>query len=73
MVTLLLFNCKKDKAKNLSAQTIIDTAIDISGGSFISASTIDFDFRDKHYKATRNGGDFTLEREFNDVTSHSVS
>lgn len=69
ILSLLLFNCKQEKIKTLSAQTIIDNSIKISGGKLITSSTIDFDFRDTHYKAFRKHGVFILEREFIDKTS----
>ncbi|OUS00734.1 deoxyribose-phosphate aldolase [Flavobacteriales bacterium 33_180_T64] len=69
ILSLLFLNCKQEKTEPLSAQTIIDNSIEISGGELIASSTIDFDFRDKHYKAFRNNGAFILDREFIDMTS----
>lgn len=60
----MLMSCKKDAQPN--AETIIKKAIEVAGGNQIATSTIDFDFRDKHYKAIRNNGVFQLEREFRD-------
>ena len=59
-----MVSCKQEKQPN--AQDIIDTSIKVTGGDIITVSTIDFDFRDKHYKAIRNNGTFQLEREFKD-------
>lgn len=56
-----LLNCKNEL---VSASDIIDKSIEISGGNLIEASTIDFDFRDKHYTAIRNNGTFELKRSF---------
>jgi Family of unknown function (DUF6503) len=61
---VMLMSCKKDVQPN--AETIIDKAIEVAGGNHIATATIDFDFRDKHYKAIRNNGMFQLEREFKD-------
>lgn len=47
-------------------QKIIDNAIEASGGQKYLSSTIEFDFRDRHYIAKRNGGVFSYERITND-------
>lgn len=64
---LLNFGCKQEK--RLDAQIIIDKSIKISGGDIIKSSTIEFDFRDKHYKAVRENGKFVLERSFSDKSN----
>ncbi len=61
---LMALSCKKEAQP--IAQDIIDEAIKVTGGDIIAASTIDFDFRDKHYRAIRKNGEFQLEREFTD-------
>jgi Family of unknown function (DUF6503) len=66
-VFVMLISCKEDVQPN--AETIINKAIKVAGGNQIATSTIDFDFRDKHYKAIRNNGVFQLEREFKDSVS----
>lgn len=50
--------------KQENAQQIIDHAIIASGGDLYLNSTIEFDFRGKHYRAKRNGGKFSYERIF---------
>jgi hypothetical protein len=50
-------------------QKIIDKAIAAAGGEKYLNSTIEFDFRDRHYRAERNGGTFSYERIFNDGDS----
>lgn len=47
-------------------QKIIDQAIAKAGGEKYLNSTIEFDFRDRHYAATRSGGKFSYERIFKD-------
>jgi Family of unknown function (DUF6503) len=64
IVLTMLMSCKKDV--QLNAESIISKTIEVAGGNHIATSTIDFDFRDKHYKAIRNNGMFQLEREFRD-------
>lgn len=49
-------------------QKIIDNAIAASGGQKYLSSTIEFDFRDRHYIAKRKGGVFLYER----ITKDSI-
>lgn len=62
---VLIFSCKNDKP--IDPQFIVDKSIEVSGGLRFKKSTIDFDFRDRHYKALRNHGKFHFERIFNDT------
>ena len=65
LVAIVLFtNCTEHK--EINAQTITDNAITVSGGDKIKNSTINFDFRNRHYKAVRNNGNFQFERQFKD-------
>jgi hypothetical protein len=69
VVLLAVFSfssCKNSDATTLNSNEIIDKAIEVSGGEKFDVSTIEFDFRDKHYKAKRNKGIFQLERHFKD-------
>lgn len=50
-------------------QKIIDKAIASSGGDKYLNTTIEFDFRERHYLAKRNGGVFSYER----ITTDSVN
>lgn len=62
IVTFLVFSCEQKEA--LTAQDIIDKAIIVSGGEQLMNKMIDFDFRDKHYKAIRHAdGNFEYQRE----------
>ena len=47
-------------------QQIIDKAIVASGGEKYTNSSIEFDFRERHYVAIREGGKFSYERVFKD-------
>ncbi|WP_028375475.1 DUF6503 family protein [Leeuwenhoekiella sp. MAR_2009_132] len=58
---ICLTACKKE-IKNLDSKAIIAQTIARAGGSTIDTSTITFTFRDKFYKASRNYGNFSLER-----------
>ena len=63
-LSFLVVNCKPDRSEMVTAQELIDKTIDVAGGHLMDSVTIDFDFRDKHYKAFRNEGIFHLERQF---------
>ena len=45
-----------------TAQTIIDQAIETAGGKRYQEAIIDFDFRDFHYKISRQDGKYQMER-----------
>ena len=68
--TLFLFLCaillSSCKAELQDADIITNKSIEMAGGAFIKNATIAFDFRDKYYKAMREGGQFQLERSFKD-------
>jgi len=64
ILMFVVTSCKQEKT--LTAQDIVDKAIEVSGGEKFKTSTISFDFRDKHYKAIRNSGVYQYERVFND-------
>ena len=75
----ILISCKDQKPADLNlAQEVVDKAINRVGGNQFKASEIEFDFRDRHYKALRNGWKFQYERiwkgalgETKDVLSNS--
>lgn len=49
-------------------QRIVDNAIDAHGGKAYRSFHLEFDFRNRHYTASRKGGLFTYTREFTDTT-----
>lgn len=49
-------------------QEIVDKAIEAAGGDKFLNTSIEFDFRDRHYIAQREGGIFTYERILSDST-----
>ncbi len=61
---ILLSACE---SKPTDAQKIIDKTLQASGGEKYNNTTIEFDFRDRHYIASRNGGSFSYERIFEDT------
>jgi hypothetical protein len=50
-------------------QEIVDKAIEKAGGEKFLKSTIEFDFRNRHYVTRRNYGIFSHERIFRDSTN----
>lgn len=60
---LLMCSCKQEE---VNAEAIIDKAIKVAGGDRLDNATVDFDFRNRHYKAIRKQGIFQYEREFTD-------
>ncbi|HMB99734.1 MAG TPA: DUF6503 family protein [Flavobacteriaceae bacterium] len=65
LILIFISGCKADLKRSI-ANTIINQSIEVSGGDKFKNSTIEFDFRDRHYKAIRNKGIFQYEREFQD-------
>lgn len=51
-----------------TAKEIVDKAILAHGGETFNKVHAEFDFRDRHYTAIRNGGEFTYVRSFIDST-----
>ncbi|OUR95077.1 deoxyribose-phosphate aldolase [Flavobacteriales bacterium 34_180_T64] len=62
IVLLVVLNCKEQPEALLNVQTVVDNAIEISGGELIDSSSITFNFRDRHYVAKRNNGDYLFAR-----------
>lgn len=59
---VLFWSCGESE----DAQKIIDQVIDNHGGENYEHVKISFDFRDKHYVLTQQGGAFQYERHFED-------
>ena len=67
----LFWGCKDKASTHVnSAQSVVDEAIAIVGGEQFKNAIIEFDFRDRHYKATRYGWKFQYERIWNDSVNH---
>ena len=71
LVFLLFFNCS---IVGEDAQSIIDKSISAHGGNLYENSTVEFDFRNRHYQFERNEGLYTYHRIFSDSlgTYHDV-
>jgi len=61
-LSVFLLSCSEN-----DPQKIIDKAITAAGGDKYLHSTVEFDFRGRHYKAVREGGKFSYERIFKDA------
>ncbi|WP_033961904.1 DUF6503 family protein [Psychroserpens jangbogonensis] len=72
VLSFFLLNCKNVETEKLSAETIVNKSIDVSGSAKVISSIIDFDFRDRHYSAHRNLGDFSLMRITIETNNDSV-
>ncbi|MFC4722106.1 DUF6503 family protein [Geojedonia litorea] len=62
-IALTLVGCKEvSKTDSDLAQHVVEKAINVVGGDKFKSSVIEFDFRDRHYKATRDRWKFQYER-----------
>ncbi|MDT0643887.1 DUF6503 family protein [Zunongwangia sp. F363] len=64
LISILAILCScNNTSEDPEAQKIVDKAIEIAGGENYERARIDFTFRNKTYRSTRNhGGEFSLER-----------
>ncbi|MGV3587909.1 MAG: DUF6503 family protein [Adhaeribacter sp.] len=73
-ITLWLLGCSSDKstsqqsAADFKAQELVDKAILAHGGKKFENLNLAFDFRNRHYTATRKEGLYTYTRAFTDST-----
>lgn len=72
LISLVLLTGCKDKieTKNDFAQNVVDKAIEVIGGEQFKNSEIEFDFRERHYKATRSKWKFQYERIWRDSLNY---
>ncbi len=66
VLIFVISSCKQKEEITIDVNQVVNESIKVSGGEKISSSIIAFDFRDKHFKATRNKGVYNLKRHFND-------
>jgi hypothetical protein len=62
----------KINAQNDKAQMIVDAAIKKHGGKKYKNIDLAFDFRERHYTASRKGGTFRYTRSFKDSTGANI-
>ena len=71
LVLFLVASCSEEK-KELTAEEIINKAIENAGGERYKNAEIEFVFRNKDYRSSRAGGKFQLERRFNDSLGNNI-
>lgn len=67
--SILIYACQSVDQND--PQWIVDQAIEKAGGSRFLTSTVEFDFRDLHYIAKRNGGAYSYQRILIDSSTTS--
>jgi len=60
--TFLIMGCRPQ----FTAEEIIAKSIEQHGGQVLDTATIEFDFREIHYRATHNNGEYRYERWYRD-------
>jgi Family of unknown function (DUF6503) len=68
ILLIITFGC----TKQLTVEEIIDKSVDAYGGQNVYNSSIEFDFRNKHYLARYNNYRYQLQRSFTDSTGNVV-
>lgn len=71
LLIICFASCSEEK-KELTADEIVNKAIKNAGGEKYNDAEIDFVFRKREYKSTRNGGKFQFERKGVDSTGNRV-
>ena len=66
----MVFACKEEVKKEISAQEIIDKSIEVCGGQLFQNSLVSFDFRDRHYISETKERKETLTRILKNDTIH---
>ncbi len=66
--SLFFTGCESNTPIDNQAQEIVDAAIQAHQAHLFEQSTIEFDFRGRHYRSTRDGGNYVYERIFSDST-----
>lgn len=72
LFTLLIAITSCQTENKPDAQQIVDQAIEAHGGDRFLKSAISFKFRDRQYRALRDGGVFVYSRTFTDSTGQQV-
>lgn len=71
LIILFFTSCTQEK-KELTADEIINKAIENAGGERYGNAEIDFVFRKREYKSTREGGKFQYERILIDSMGNKI-
>ena len=70
LALLLMEGCTP--TSDADPQGIVDRAMAAHGSENLDQAEVEFDFRDRHFVVTRDGGRFTYERTFTDSTGADV-
>ncbi len=73
IVCLFLIVSCGNKNEELTAEMIVDKAIEKAGGENYEKAEIDFNFRNRKYRSIREGGKFRLERIMTDSTGNKIN
>ena len=71
LLAFMLFSCA-ERTKELTANEIVEKAIERAGGDRYENAEIDFTFRNRKYKSKRAGGKFSLERTTEDSSGVEI-
>jgi len=76
-VSLILSSCADSSdmpegSEPITAQHIVDKAIDVYGGDILENARVTFDFRGREFVMTRNSGVFSYERIYTDSTGANI-
>ncbi len=71
LLVFLFISCA-DEEKKLTADDIVNNAIKKAGGERYENAAIEFVFRNRDYKSTRNGGKYRLERKMKDTSGNHI-
>lgn len=72
LILILLFVSCAEENEKLTANEIVDKAIENAGGKRYENAEIDFTFRNREYKSFRNGGKYRLERKMKDSLGNTI-
>ena len=71
LISLFIISCA-EKENTLTADEIVQNAIERSGGKLYKMAEIDYTFRGKEYKSYRKGGEFSYTRIMTDTSGNRV-
>lgn len=72
LILLIFFASCEEQREMLTANQIVDRAIENAGGERYKNAEIDFQFRNREYKSRREGGKFRFERKMKDSLGNNI-
>ncbi|MCL5244768.1 deoxyribose-phosphate aldolase [Cellulophaga sp. 20_2_10] len=64
LLLIVIAACKNEKKEEVTAQTIVDKSIEVTGGDLYQTKNISFEFRDKKYVLEQTDGKKVMKRIF---------